>query len=316
MSTLVATLTTTLTTQPLTQFRRSKYFYLWYDGFFALVCVFAIAAMRFTGWSGLTPRWDPWLLVWLPLACHGQILCSAWIHNCTHGNFPRSINRLVGELCGVVVLTRYASWEIIHQRHHKYSDDTELDPHPVMPGFTGYWRFTWRSIASVEQQLQRMYFEMYGGKTDENVAYQRYRAILSFGTMLLLIATWTMALGAPVSVMLFFPATLIGVLHLMHFNWSTHNPWSATNDFRPVNLNHGFYWAGNLIWHGIYFHGNHHQKSGMFNPMRMAAAKALPVIKPGESTDHYPRKKTKGRAPGQELTGSSDSALDLDDEAA
>lgn len=302
MSTLVAT----LTSQPFTQFRRSKHFYLWYDGFYALLCVGLIAAMRAAHWHGLTTSWDPKLLVWLPLVCHGQILCSVWIHNCTHGNFPRAINRLVGELCGLVVMTRYASWEILHQRHHKYSDDPTLDPHPIVPEYTGYWRFTWRSIVSVEQQLQRMYFEMYGGKNNENIAYQRYRATLSFGTMVLLVGLWVTVLGAPVFVMLFLPATVVGVLHLMHFNWATHNPWSKTNDFRPVNLDNGFYWVGNRIWHGIYFHGNHHQKSGLFNPMTMDPQKALPVILPGGSTEHYPRKKTKGRASGQLTDDASD----------
>ena len=302
MSTLVAS----FSVQPFTQFRRSKYFYLWYDGSYAIVCLAVIAAVRLTSWHGLTNEWDPRLFVLLPLACQVQILCSVWIHNCTHGNFPRAINRLVGELCGVVVLTRYASWEIIHQRHHKYSDDPVLDPHPVLPGFTGYWAFTLRGIVSVEQQLQQMYFELYGGKTPANVSFQLYRAVLSFGTMLLLAAAWFLALGAPVFTMLFLPATLVGVLHLMHFNWSTHNPWSKVNDFRPVNLNHGFYKVGNLIWHGIYFHGNHHQKSGMFNPMRMDPAKALPVIQPGDLTDHYPRKKSKGRAPGQLIADESE----------
>lgn len=297
MSSLVAS----LSLQPYTQFRRSKHFYLWYDAFYAVVCAAAIAALRSSGWRGLTTEWRPTLLLWLPLVCHAQILCSVWIHNCTHGNFPRAVNRLVGELCGLVVLTRYASWEIIHQRHHKYSDDPELDPHPVLPGFTGYWRFTVRGIVAVEQQLQRMFFEMYGGPTAENVAFQRYRAVLSFGTMVLLGTTWYLLLGGPVFFLLFLPATVVGVLHLMHFNWSTHNPWSKTNDFRPVNLDHGFYWIGNRIWHGIYFHGNHHQKSGLFNPRTMMdPAKSLPVIQPGDATDHYPRKKTKGRSP-QEL---------------
>ncbi len=289
-------LVASLTTQPYTQFRRSRHFYLWYDGFFALLCLLLIAVMQRAGWTGLSHGWDWRLFAWLPLACHGQILCSVWIHNCTHGNFPRAINRLVGEVCGMVVLTRFASWEIIHQRHHKYSDDLELDPHPIVPGFSGYWKFTWRSVVAVEQQLQTMYFEMYGGKTAENVRYQKYRAILSFGTMVLLGYTWFAFLGAPAFVLVFVPASLVGFFHLMHFNWSTHNPWSKSNDFHPVNLDHGFYKLGNFLWHGIYFHGNHHQKTSLFNPGKMDADKALPIIRPGDATDHYPRKKTKGAA--------------------
>jgi fatty acid desaturase len=293
MSAIVAT----LTSLPYTQFRKSKFFYLWYDSFFLSLGLLAIYAMWVAGWQGFSLAWDWQLLLLLPIACQIQILCSVWIHNATHNNFPRAINRLVGEVCGVVVLTRFASWEIIHQRHHKYSDDVDDDPHPILPGFTGYWRYLARTVVAVEEQLQRMYFETYGGKTEQNIRYQKYRAVLSFSTSFVVLPVcWYMLLGAPAFVMLFVPASLVGFFHLIHFNWSTHNPWSRQNDFRPVNLNHGFYWIGNLLWHGIYFHGNHHQKASLFNPAKMPADKALPVIRPGDATDHYPRKKTKGRA--------------------
>ena len=35
----------------------------------------------------------------------------------------------------VVVLTRFASWEVIHQRHHRFSDDLDKDPHPVVSSY-------------------------------------------------------------------------------------------------------------------------------------------------------------------------------------
>src|SRR5262245_22714311 len=103
----------TLTSLPFTQLRRNRYFYLWYDGFYALLCITLLCVMRVSGYEPFVQHWDHrfWLL--LPLACHAQILCSVFIHNCTHNNFPRAINRLVGELCGIVVLTRFASWEVI-----------------------------------------------------------------------------------------------------------------------------------------------------------------------------------------------------------
>ena len=292
MSTLVAS----LTALPYTQFRKSRHFYLWYDGFWLTVVAGLVALMHLAGWQGFTQTWDWRVALFLPLACHIQILCSVWIHNCTHNNFPRAINRIVGELCGIVVLTRFASWEILHQRHHKYSDDVELDPHPIAPGWRGYWKFTFRNLVAIEQQLQQIYFEQFGGKTPQNVRYQRYRAILSFGTMVALIYAWHLFLGKVLFWMLFFPAGIVGVLHLMHFNWSTHNPWSPNEDYRPVNLNHGYYRIGNLLWHGIYWHGNHHLKTNMFNPGDMVSDKSLPVIAPGDTTEHYPpRKKIKRR---------------------
>ena len=41
----------------------------------------------------------------------------------------------------------------------------------------------------------------------------------------------------PIGFFFFFvPASIIGVLHLAHFNWSTHNAFSPVQDFKPVNL--------------------------------------------------------------------------------
>jgi len=290
MSALVAT----LTSLPYTQFRRNKHFYLWYDAFFLVVFGSAVAVMWQTGWTGITTEWDPRLLLFSPIAAHILILAGVWVHNASHGNFPRPINRIMGEICGVIILTRFASWEIVHQRHHKYSDDAEADPHPITPDARGYWAYAWKMVVQVEKVLQDIFFEMYGGKTKGNQRYQKWRATLSFGvTYVLMPIFWFTLLGAPAFVMLFIPASIAGVLHLIHFNWSTHNPWSPDGDHRPVNLNHGFYRVGNWLWHGIYWHGNHHKSAGLFNPGDMPAHKALPIIRPGDRTDHYPAKKVR-----------------------
>lgn len=283
----------TLTSQPYTQFRRNRYFYIWYDGFYMVTLVGLISLMKLIGFEGLLAQYDPRLWLALPFACHAQILCSVWIHNCTHGNFPRAINRIVGELCGVVVLTRYASWEIIHQRHHKFSDDLTLDPHPIVPGSSGYWPFLVHTVLNVERQLQALFFENNAGDTPANRRFEKRRALLSYATNLTLIYAWYLFLGNAAFVFLFVPASILGFFHLVHFNWSTHNPYSPDEDYRPVNLNDGYYRVGNWLWHGIYMHGNHHKNSGMFNPVKMQSAKALPIIRHGECTAHYPRKKTK-----------------------
>ena len=264
----------TLTSLPFTQLRRNRYFYLWYDGFFAVVCVSLLVAMVLGGHQPLIQSWDHRYWLALPLACHAQILCSVYIHNATHNNFPRALNRIVGEACGVVVLTRFASWEVIHQRHHRYSDDTDKDPHPVV---SGYWTFLIKTIVGVERQLQRIYFELYGD-TPENRRYEQLRAYVSYATNLLLIATWYVFLGPLAFFCFFVPSSIVGFLHLVHFNWSTHNAASSDQDFKPVNLDHGYYKIGNLLWHGIYMHANHHKRAGMFNPGRLQPS--LPITKP------------------------------------
>jgi len=271
----VSAIVTTLTSLPFTQLRRNRYFYLWYDGFFAVACALLLALMAATHHRPLVERWDSRLLLLLPLVCHAQILCSVFIHNCTHNNFPRPVNRLIGELCGVVVLTRFASWEVIHQRHHRYSDHLENDPHPVV---ASYWLFMIKTVLGVERQLQKIYFELYGD-TPANKRYEQLRAYVSYATNLLLIATWYVFLGPLAFFALFVPASILGFLHLVHFNWSTHNAASRSLDFHPVNLNHGYYRVGNLLWHGIYMHGNHHKRANLFNPGQMKDS--LPITPPG-----------------------------------
>ncbi len=271
----MAAIGTALTSLPFTQLRKNRYFYLQYDGFYAVVCALALAAMVLGHYHAPVETWDPRVLLLLPLVCHLQILCSVWIHNCTHNNFPRPVNRLIGEICGLVVLTRFASWEVIHQRHHRYSDDVEKDPHPVGPS---YWRFLIATIVNVETQLQQIYFDLYGD-TPENRRYEKLRAYVSYATNILLIATWYKLLGPICFFVLFVPASIVGFLHLVHFNWSTHNAFSAKKDFKPVNLDHGYYKVGNLIWHGIYMHANHHKKANLFNPAKMS--NGLPLTIPG-----------------------------------
>lgn len=259
-----------LTSLPFTQLKRSRLFYVWYDLFYAVVCVALLLEMRMTGFRGLTSVWDPRLFFLLPIVCQAQILCSVYIHTATHHSFPRILNRIIGELCGLVVISRFASWEIIHRRHHRFSDDVEKDPHPVEPS---YWRYVIHTIVGVERQLQQIFFELHG-ETPANQAYERRRAYLSYATSVLLILTWLEFLGAPAFLMLFFPASIIGVLHLVHFNWATHDGASHSRNYRPINLNRGFFWIGNLLWHGIYMHKNHHRKPGVFNPMDLEGSLA------------------------------------------
>lgn len=272
-------ITASLVQLPFMQLRRNRYFYLWYDATYFVLCLAAIGLMHAASWQPLLATWD-WktLAILLPLVCYAQILCSVSIHNCTHNNFPRLINRLVGELCGVVVLTRFASWEIIHQRHHRYSDDVEKDPHPIGPS---YWRFLVATIVNVEHQLQRIYFELYGD-TPENRAFEKRRAWVSYVTNIVLVYTWYRFLGPVAFLGLFLPSSLVGFFHLVHFNWSTHNAFSPTHDFKPVNLDHGFYKIGNILWFGIYMHANHHQKTNYFNPAKMTPS--LPITPPPSRT--------------------------------
>lgn len=263
-----------LTSLPFAQLRRSRYFYFWYDLFYLVLSAAALAVMALTGHRPLIETWTAYHWLLLPVICHLQILCSVVIHQATHGSFSKHLNRLIGEACGVVVLTRFASWEVVHRRHHKYSDDVEKDPHPIDPN---YFRYCWKTILNVERQLQNTYFELYGDNP-ETRRYEKRRAWMSYVTNIVLIAAWYQFLGFYAFFLLFVPASIVGFFHLVHFNWSTHNAQSSSKDWRPVNLDHGYYWIGNRIWFGIYMHANHHRRSATFNPRYVEPS--LPIERP------------------------------------
>ena len=270
----MSAIVTTFTSLPFSQLRRNRYFYVWYDAFYFALAAGAIAVMKLTGHQGVITEWNWSYLLLLPVVTYFQILCSVFVHVCTHGSFPKAINRLIGEVCGTVILTRFASWEIVHQRHHRFSDDVDKDPHPVLKS---YWAFVWNTIANVERQLQQTYFDLYGD-SPETRRYEKIRAYVSYATNLLVIFAWFTLLGPSAFVFLFVPASVIGALHLFHFNWSTHNSFSPTGDYKPVNLDHGYYWLGNRIWFGIYYHANHHKNAKVLNPMGITPC--LPMTPP------------------------------------
>jgi fatty acid desaturase len=255
-----------LTQHPIQQFRKNRRFYLHYDAFYLLLSVVAVAVMLATGFRplGAGVAWKPWhFAVGFPAVLYFLICAHLWIHNATHGNFPRAVNRIVGEVLGVIVFVRYASWDIVHMRHHKFSDDPTKDPHPTFPS---YWKSFLHSIIYVEKQLQQQYCDVWGD-TEENRRYERFRAKVSYGTNVALTVAWYLLLGPVAFFAFWLPCNLLAAAFVGHFNWSTHNG-MAGRDYRPVNLNHGYFRIGNKLFTGIYFHANHHARPHLFNPMR------------------------------------------------
>lgn len=266
-----------LRTLPYAQLRQNRYFYLYYDGFYALLGLAAIAGMLSLGHEGLFGqgalfgKFAFWHLAFFPVVTYLVILGHVFAHVCTHNSLPRPYNRILGEICGLLVLTRFASWEVVHQRHHRFSDDVDNDPHPCLPSYFKHFLLT---VVNVEKQLQATYFEIYGD-TPETRAYEKKRAYVSYATNIIVIAAFYLLLG-PIAFFAFFaPASLLAACHLVHFNWSTHNAYSPTADYKPVNLNHGYFWLGNKLFFGIYMHANHHKNPTVLNPMNVK--KPLPI---------------------------------------
>lgn len=261
-------LATFLTARPSSRFVQSPYAYFRYDATWLVLCLTAMAVMALTGWTPLSTSFSWWYLAAMPVLTYGFIWAHLLIHNATHGNFPKSINRSVGELLGFLVVVRFASWDIIHMRHHRYSDDRVKDPHPNFPSF---WKTVFHTIVHVEQQLFQQYFDTWGD-TPETRRREQWRARLSYGANIVLVAFWFYLLGPWLFLLAFAPANLLAGLFVIHFNWSTHNGEAAKTieDMHPVNLSSPRYRIGNLLFCGIYAHQTHHDKPYLFNPARAA----------------------------------------------
>lgn len=273
----MSTLANWLFGQPSVTLRKNPSFYFVYDAlWFAFATAIAVALWWFD-WPGLIQAWQPWHFALIPIATFLHIQSNVVVHNCCHGNLPRPINRIVAEILGAIVFVRYASWEVLHQRHHRYSDDRERDPHPVLPNF---WRFLfWIMGVNLERQLQNEFFDNHGGDTAANRRHEKIRSVFSFSVMFPMFAAWYLFLGPYAGLLIFLPASLIGWVHVAHFNWSTHNAHSPDGDYKPVNLDTGWYWIGNRVWFGLYMHANHHKRANIFNPLKMEKVMARRAAK-------------------------------------
>ncbi len=251
-------------TLPSVQFRRSPWFYFKYDMVWAFFLIIAIGLMHFFAWQGIATSWDPILILYFAIFSCVQVWSGVFVHNATHRNFPRPINRLVGELMGALIVSRFASWEILHSQHHSYSDIVGKDPHPVCPSF---WRFFFgQMIGNLEPNLHMQYFQRWGD-TPQHRRRENFRSIVSFSTMIVLVFFWYTLFGFYGFFAVFVPAVIVGILHVSHFNWITHDAHNPEQNFKPTNFDEGLFWLGNRLFFGIYYHENHHKNSSLFNPM-------------------------------------------------
>ncbi len=253
------------TSLPFAQFKRDPHFYVKYDTAHLLVAAAVCGACVGLGYQA--PAWQPWMHLLVLPAIYVMIMAHVFAHNASHGNFPKAINRVVGELVGALVLTKFASWEIVHRRHHRYSDDPVRDPHPAE---RSYWRYAINTLIKVEQQLQQQYFDVHGD-TPQNRRYEKVRSFWSFATAVALAAMWLVLLGPGLFAFVYLPAFVFAALFVIHFNWAGHNAHLPGKKIEPANLDNGWFWLGNRLFFGIYFHGNHHRMARAFNPMKLPA---------------------------------------------
>lgn len=213
-----------------------------------------------------------WHLALIPLGVYAGGLSAVWIHNATHQSFPnRLLNEICGRIAGIHQLWGYKGWKLIHLVHHQYSDHVEHDPHPTKNRvFSEYFR---TMFARSSLTLSRRYREHFGD-TPRTRLLQTLTVGLFFIKAATLIAFWYLLLGPAGFVFGYIPSLAWNHYMFAHINYYCH-PEEETGETAATNLNHNWYYRiANVIWHGIYFHGNHHKKPMLFNPRKLAHAKA------------------------------------------
>jgi fatty-acid desaturase len=269
------------TSLPYAQFKRDPHYYVKHDTIFLVGAVGLVLGLHFSGYQPPATEFAWWHLGLLPISIYVMIMAHVFVHCASHGAWGTTtsgkvLNRIMGELCGALVLTKFASWEIVHRRHHRYSDDPERDPHPAE---RGYWSFALNTLIKVEKQLQQEYFDVHGD-TPERRRYERFRSVYSFISGAALAGAFLAVLGLPLFVELYLPSAIFAGLFVIHFNWSGHNAHTKDGVIAPTNLDTGWFWIGNRIFFGIYFHGNHHRMAMVFNPMKIPTRAAKPAQVP------------------------------------
>jgi len=171
---------TVFTKYPINHLKQSRWFYPVYDASWLIGMALLVGTLHFVGYEPPVPtfaEFRPEYLLALPLVTYLLILCNVFAHNVTHRNFPKAINRLVGEVVTFFVLSRYASWEVIHLRHHRYSDQVGKDPHNCVPRF--WTQFLPHFVLNVEAQLKQNFYDIHGD-TPENRRFEWWRALPTY----------------------------------------------------------------------------------------------------------------------------------------
>lgn len=219
-------------------------------------------AADFYGWH--FGWWEPALI---PLGVYAGGISAVFIHNATHGSFPkRWLNEACGHLAGVHQLWGFLGWKLIHLIHHHYSDDAAFDPHP--PKNLTFWQFTRIMSLHASRKITERYREHWGVSARTHALHGVLLALfigLAMSNMLF----WYLLLGPAGFVFFYIPSYAANHLLFSHINYYAH-PKDTAGRTQPGNLDHNLYYKlANALWFGIYYHGNHHRKPLLFNPKHM-----------------------------------------------
>lgn len=195
------------------------------------------------------------------------MLHTALIHNCAHNNFkPRFLNRILGEILSLHMMSGYPGFVIIHLQHHKHADNSELDPHPN-DNLT-YWQYLNGLKKNLKKSFLRLYTETWGNDEESLKIWAWVRYLLPLNRILR--AFLILLLFGPVGFSFFYiPSYISSQLTYAHVNYYTHAR-QEDNSVKIINMNHNIiYKVLNKVLIGIYFHKNHHDKPRAFNPQNI-----------------------------------------------
>jgi fatty acid desaturase len=210
--------------------------------------------------------------LWLPALA--LLLCglpSSLMHNCAHGNVGgQRLNKLVGEICGTIMLYGFGGFRLGHLFHHKYPDNPKYDPHP--PRGLSFPEFL--VIKATLVVVETAYLEAFG-RSPTTEANLRWQTGLFRAGVVLKVLFWALLLGPKVFVLLYLPLYVGNIFVFAHINYATHVE-RADGQTEIINLHEGLYYRlVNLVSFGGYYHKSHHLRPKAFDPSKVALSSAL-----------------------------------------
>ncbi len=211
-----------------------------------------------------------WHLLAIPVGIYVGGLSCVYIHNATHQSFPnRFLNELGGHIAGIHQLWGFTGWKLIHLIHHQYSDNIEHDPHP--PADLPFSIFLRRMFLRSSRVMTKRYREHWGESRRTQILHGA--VLVTFLVMTSgFLAFWYILLGPELFLLGYLPSLAWNHYMFAHINYYCHPKNEDGKTTAAANLTGGLYYKlANLLWHGIYYHGNHHKKPMLFNPRHMQA---------------------------------------------
>lgn len=237
--------------------------------------VLALAVYHLKGLSlDYTFSWS-WLY-FLPFTFIIGVQIPVILHNAVHYNIPnKTLNEIIGELCGFFVLFGMGPFRISHSLHHAYPDDPKKDPHPPMD--KGFLHFLATTQLNTIKVISNVYFDKFGRNlsTRSIMITQMICYYIGLGGRVFI---WFSLLGPSNFVHFYLPAYLVNLVVFAHINYATHQP-DGNGGHEIINLDSNLYYKTlNIISSGAYYHQNHHDFPKRYNPMVANNEQKAPLL--------------------------------------